>query len=217
MSALYCYSCGHQVPSGHINDRFRRLELASQYRPIHIGVLFLNDSPPPALDDFFYSAAGADTSRSPSSRAFFDSLMTAVGIAAEEGNLPGRRDETALLSEFQHRGCFLADAFECPPHPSESVGNVPGSTSVGNEIGREHWPTLLKRIQLSYKPRKIVLLSQRTRSLIPMFKEAGLADRLLLHRGGSLDLPIPGDSKSTVGFIVQLGNLVRLSDSSLQP
>jgi hypothetical protein len=211
MTTLSCDACRRIVTSEHVALRFRRLEMATQYRPIHIGVLFLTDAPPPALEDYFYSAAASDLRRSPSSRAFFDSLMTAVGITPGEGN-----DESTLLTEFQKRGCYLAESVECPLETHELLDSVQSPGMEGEEFARKHWPTLLKRIQYSYKPRNIVLFSQRTRSFIPMFKEAGLGDRLLLHRGGSLELPVPGDSKSTVSFIVQLGSLVALSEPALR-
>jgi hypothetical protein len=211
-----CDSCGRTVTSDHVALRFRRLEMATQYRPIHIGVLFLTDAPPPALEDYFYSADASGARRSPASRAFFDSLMTAVGISPGEGNLGEGKNESALLTEFQRRGCYLAEAVECPFEPHELSAGVQSAGMALEGFARRHWPTLLKRIQYSYKPRNIVLFSKRTRSFIPMFKEAGLGDRLLLHRGGSLELPIPGDSKSTVSFIVQLGSLVALSQSALR-
>jgi hypothetical protein len=212
MTALPCDACRRLASPQHVALRFRRLELATQFRPIHIGVLFLTDAPPAALSDYFY-CAGTDDSpgRSPSCRAFFDSLMTAVGITPREGS-----EDSALLSEFQKRGCYLTECVECPLEDDALSATVDSSDTSPEEFAREHWPTLLKRIQYSYKPQKIVLFSKRTRSFIPRFIEAGWGDRLLLHRGGALELPIPGDSQSTIRFIVQLGSLVALSEPALR-
>jgi hypothetical protein len=216
MTTLSCDACGRPATPEHLALRFRRLELATQFRPIHINVLFLTDAPPPALHDYFYSAASSAADRSPSSRAFFDALLTAVGIAPREGNLGVREDESALLTEFQRRGCYLAEAVECPLEAQDPSASIPSSAKPGDMFAHRHWATLLKRIRYSYDPRSIVLFSERTQSFIPLLNAVGLGDRLLLHRGGSLDLPIPGDSKSTVSFIVQLGGLVARSEPALR-
>ena len=44
-------------------------------------------------------------------------------------------------------------------------------------------PTLIKRVQFSYKPRSIVLFTAATSELIPALRDAGLGEHLILKDG----------------------------------
>src|SRR5215472_9195783 len=63
---LPCDGCGLPATQEHIGARIRRLELATQYRPIHIGILFVALAPPPRPEGDFYAPA--------QSREFSDSF-----------------------------------------------------------------------------------------------------------------------------------------------
>lgn len=76
-------------------------------------------------------------------------------------------------SEFQRAGFFLAYAIECPLSQRTDT----------REAVRHAMPTVLKRVNFSYKPQSIVLFSPATEELIVPLQAAGLADRLLLHNG----------------------------------
>jgi hypothetical protein len=54
-------------------------------------------------------------------------------------------------------------------------------------------PAVVKRIQLSYKPRFIVLLSSNTLPLIRVLQEAGLGNRLILRNGSAVNWPLASD------------------------
>jgi hypothetical protein len=56
-------------------------------------------------------------------------------------------------------------------------------------------PTLLKRIQFSYRPKQIVPLSAAMLQLVPVLRKAGLDDRLVLDQGAPFEMPQPGDAK----------------------
>ena len=71
---LPCDGCGLPASPEHISLRVRRLELATQFRPVHIGVLFLVLAPPASEQDDFYGAAA--------SKGFADPFLDALNIPA---------------------------------------------------------------------------------------------------------------------------------------
>jgi len=194
---ILCDGCGLPATPEHIARRLRRLELATRFRPIHISILFLAEAPPPRIEDHFYYLSGDDSARAGLSRVLFDSLMQGLGIAPPAGTDAGKADE-ACLAEFQKRGYFLADSLECP---AEEI--VPGlGTTRANalDLADRYGPTIVKRIQFSYKPRHIVLLSTRTRHLIALLRQAGLGDRVLLYQDLPLHFPHPHNPAAQAQF-----------------
>jgi hypothetical protein len=178
-----CDGCGCSANEAHLRERVARLERATRFRPIHIGVLFLFDAPPLESSRDFYCLANDLAGRSASSRAFFRELMHGAGL--EDDSLPS---EEAALAEFQRRGFYLAYACECPLEEG-GVGSGEGPAPLSTiELAPRFGATVVKRIQFSYKPKRIVLLSGATRDLIPLFEESGLGDRLLLDHGGPFDV-----------------------------
>lgn len=107
------------------------------------------------------------------------------GTGLESGSFA---NEEAALAEFQHRGFYLAYACECTLDES-SIGSGEGTAPLSAiELAQRFGGTVMKRIQFSYKPKRIVLLSGATHDLIPMLEQAGLGDLLLLDRGAPFDL-----------------------------
>ena len=91
---------------------------------------------------------------------------------------PERLDEYFYASEkdgaeLQRNGIFLVYAAECP---------LPAGSDAA-EAMRRGAPTLIKRVQFSYKPKSIVLFSPATAQLLPALREAGLGERLILKDG----------------------------------
>lgn len=168
-----CDGCGERVDEHHIRRRIERLELATRFRPIHINVLLMDAAPPLATEDFFYAPGG--TARSAAGRRYFDELAKLAG--AGQGSTA---DTEAILSEFQHRGFFLASAVECPVADGAAL----------NAIIRRLAPTVLRRVQASYKPKYVALISQAAEELIEPFRAAGWGDRLILDHGA----PFAADS-----------------------
>lgn len=194
MSQPVCDGCGLPASDEHIARRLKRLELATRFRPIHISILFLAEAPPRQMENYFYQPAVGRAERGGLSRILFDELMKAVGIATEG------QSEASCLAQFQGRGFFLADSLECPVE--EVVPGVKEGTTRASafELAHRYGPTVAKRILYSYKPRYVVLLSTRTRHLIPWLQQAGLGDRLLFHQGLPLHFPHPHNPAAQAQF-----------------
>ncbi|HKV06095.1 MAG TPA: hypothetical protein VJO53_13445 [Candidatus Acidoferrales bacterium] len=171
-----CDGCDSQVDDAHIRRRIERLELATRFRPIHIQVLLIDAAPPARPEDYFYRAAKDRAVRSAPARRYFDELVKCVGALADSG-----MDEETALGEFQRRGYFLAGAIECP---LENPAELP-------DVIRRAAPAILRRVEVSYKPKSLALLSQNMRELVPMFRANGWGDRLLLDEGGPFGDPLP--------------------------
>ncbi|HEV8384690.1 MAG TPA: hypothetical protein VGQ11_07440 [Candidatus Acidoferrales bacterium] len=195
MAEAQCDGCGLPATPEHIALRIRRIELATFYRPIHIQALFLAEAPPELLEDYFYFPAKRRQDRGRYSRALFDELMTGLRIRPPEAD-----DAPACLAEFQKRGLFLADCLECPV--ADIVPGVREHTAKASalELTHRYGATIVRRIQFSYKPKHIILLSTRTRHLIPLLQHASLGDRLILYNGLPLHFPHPDNPGAQAQF-----------------
>lgn len=213
MIPVSCDGCGRTSSPDHISQRLRRLEVSTQFRPSQIKVLFLSDAPPDSLADSFYQPPECGT-RSAGAQAFFDAVMAAVGLSTVDGN-GERKDESELLAKFKRRGFYYAECAECPLEPEWSLRGHEMASPDELEFAARFGNGVARRIQFSYKPRCIVLLSRRNRGLIPVLTQAGLGERLLLHEGEPLHLPVPGDSALTVRFILRVGRLAAQADPAL--
>lgn len=170
--------CGVVAAPDHLRRRVERLELATRFRPIHIDTLILYPAPPERVEDYFYRPAQAREERNASSRAFFDGVLAAAGINPDDG-----KSEKLLLAEFQRAGFFVTECCECPPED--------GSASSA-DLAVRMAPSLLRRVQFSYKPKHILILSSELAPLIPVFRQAGLGENLLLRDGKPIDIPVVG-------------------------
>jgi hypothetical protein len=158
-----CDGCGAQVDDAHIRARIERLEMATRYRPIHIQVLLLDAAPPERAEDFFYRTAGDRSERGAASRAYFDALLRCTG--EDPSRFPSEVD---ALAEFQRRGLFLTNVVEC-------------FTGSGLKSAMERCaPSLLKRIQFSYKPKYVAPISLALHGMLPLLRDGGWTDRLVL-------------------------------------
>jgi len=212
MSAVLCDGCGQPATSEHIARRLRRLELATRFRPIHIGILFMAQAPPPRLQDYFYHCGDGSAGQSPESpglaRILFESLIQGVGISQEAG-----KTDEACLEEFQRAGFFLADAVECPVEEIVHGRGEESGRANELELALRYAPTIVKRLQFSYKPKHIVLLSTRTRHLIPILRQAGLGDQLLLYQDLPLHFPHPNDLAAQAQFRAGLAEVLSRASS----
>lgn len=175
---LSCDGCGLPATSEHIAARIRRLELATRFRPIHIGILFVAASPPVRASDDFYSP--------PESKHFFDPFMEVLEISAAKGTRDATHEaaDTERLVEFQRRGHFLAYLSECP---------LPEDGQASPETIARLAPNLLRRIRFNYKPRHVALLGQELAPLVEVLRNAGIGPSLILHLGLPLPFPSTGD------------------------
>jgi hypothetical protein len=175
-----CDGCGAQVDDAHIRRRIERLELATRFRPVHISVLLIDAAPPARFQDYFYRATPDRSERSPSSRAYFDALLQCAGVAPGS---PTPIEEQAALAEFQRRGFFLIGAMEC------ALENSPDAAQAIERAA----PAILRRVNTSYKPKSIVLLSRQTQPLVRTFQGNGWASQLILDDGSSFAGPVEGE------------------------
>jgi hypothetical protein len=207
MDQLICDSCGRPADAEHVAARFRRLELATRYRPIHIGVLLLAVAPPPALADFFYAPEGEGSRRTLYAREFFEAMMRGVRISTAVGH-----DDAAKLAEFQRRGYFLAYASECPLNAGEAASQFSKEGALLPALAH----TVLKRIRFSFKPKQILLFGPVLSQLIPLLCNAGWSDGLLLLDGATLDVPAAGDTAECQRFVSNLAALIGSSRANAQ-
>lgn len=176
-----CDGCGRNVDEAHIRRRIERLEMATRFRPVHIGALLIDAAPPTNAQDFFY-AVGRDGARSAAGDTYFNALAKLTGTRI------GSADASAepVLTEFQRRGFFLTSAAECPVDDTRDL-----SAAV-----RRLAPTVLRRVQVSYKPKHVVLISEATSELIDAFRTGGWADRLILDGAAPFAAESIGDRVS---------------------
>jgi hypothetical protein len=185
-----CDGCGTPVEDPHIRQRIERLELATRFRPIHIQVLLMDVAPAVRPEDYFYRAAVDRSKRSVTGRMFFDEMVRGAGMT-----LAPEIDEQAALAEFQRRGFFLAHAVECP---------IEGYLELGQAV-RRFAAVVVRRIETSYKPKRVALLSHLSRELIPLLYAAGWGDRLILDSGEPFVDPFLGDPMAQAEFGTALG------------
>ena len=186
-----CDGCGLQVDDAHIRRRIERLELVTRFRPIHIQVLLIEPAPPMNEGDYFYRVAGNREERSVVSRMYFDEIVKSAGIAIGPGV-----SEEAALTEFQHRGFFLAYAVECPVDSPEAL------SAALNRLG----PVMVKRVNASYKPKYIAPISPAMAELTPLFEFSGWGTRLVLNGGKPFVDPFLGDPQGQAEFGTSLGD-----------
>ncbi len=162
-----CDGCGAQADDGHIRRRIERLELATRFRPIHIQVLLIDAAPPARAEDYFYHVANRE-GRSAASRDYFDEIAKCSGLT-----ISPEMNEESTLAEFQHRGFYLAHVRECPAERTDEWDGALGRLGT----------VMIRRVEKSYKPKYIVLLSASLGKLIPQFEQSEMRDRLILNQG----------------------------------
>lgn len=192
-----CDGCGMQADDAHIRRRIERLELATRFRPIHIQALLIDAAPPSRSEDYFYRP-GNRKERSKNSWHYFDEIVKCSGFAPDS-----EMTEESALAEFQRRGFYLANAVECPIE-------LPAALAASIERAG---PVLIKRIEKSYKPKYVALLSASLAKVIPLFERSELRDRLLLDQG------VPFSSPNGMSEVTSTGRAPSLSDqlSALLP
>ena len=187
-----CDGCGTQADDAHIRRRIERLELATRFRPIHIQVLLIDAAPTARAEDYFYHAANRE-GRSAASRDYFDEIAKCSGLT-----ISPEMSEESTLAEFQHRGFYLAHVRECPAERTDEL----------DEALEPLGPVMIRRVEKSYKPKYIVLLSASLGKLIPQFERSEMRDRLILDHGKPFLSPLEnsptGRSSPAVSFSDQL-------------
>ena len=172
-NTLVCDGCGRPASPEHLAARFRRLELATKFRPVHIAILFVALAPPPQPEDDFYGP--------PESKEFFEHFLDALAIPGQPSQSRPASDASttasARLVEFQRKGYYLAYLSECPITGTEE----PAATTISILA-----PTLVRRIRLNYRPRQIIVLGQELAPLTEVLRSAGIGSTVTLDQGTAL-------------------------------
>jgi hypothetical protein len=140
-SPIRCDSCGSVASAEHIRERVERLQRATGWRPIHISLLLICTAPPERAEDDLYATDLGEPSAG--SRAYVDRLFKHLAIPTGDGIT---REEQ--LAELQRGGVYVARLVECPLAADADL----------SELTQRYGEDLLKRIEFSYKPKKIALL-----------------------------------------------------------
>jgi len=192
---ISCDSCGQPASPEHIRQRLARLELATRYRPIHIGLLLVCTAPPANLVDDLYT--WEQQAASPQARDYLQGFLQC--FTSGGANSPGDQ-----LSELQRGGVFLSRLVECPINVNSSA-----SDSKNDNLATLHGPVLIKRIQFSYKPRQIALLAPVAPGLPDLLCKAGFGPQLIAE-GQGIEIPAAGD----VANVARIRALLSLSTAA---
>lgn len=191
-AVIHCDGCTIEASPEHLRRRIARLEWASRFRPIHIQTLILAPAPPAATEDCFYSPEG--TPGDGEALAFYEDLLAACRIA---GASEGREK---ALEMFQHGGFFLAEAVECPFEG--------GSDQAFDALVAQLTPTIVRRVRYSYRPKSVLVLSERLAGIAKAIEEAGTGAELLLWEGAPVRLASAADAGERERFRAQVGELL---------
>jgi hypothetical protein len=183
---IHCDGCTLEATAEHLRRRIARLEWASRFRPIHISTLILSAAPPANLEDHFYYPNALPVA--PAERALCEDLLAACGIDPQTGN------REAALRKFQHEGFFVAQAVECPVGPE-------AGTDLDSLLSRL-MPTLARRVCYSYRPKSVLLLSQRLNGVAQALGN-GIEAKLLLD-GAPVAVADPADAGAREHFREQV-------------
>lgn len=177
---ILCDSCGLSASPEHIAARLARLELATRYRPVHISTLLVCTAPPARIEDDLYS--WENNAASPESRSYLASLLACAGISLE-------KSPADQLAEFQRIGFYLTRLVECPLDPRADVG----------DLAKRYGPTLIRRIQLSYKPRRVALLDPVAPGLTGLLHSQ--LENLMLNSGQGIAIPSSSSDFAAVAHV----------------
>jgi hypothetical protein len=185
---LLCDGCGILSRPEHIAARIARLQWVTRFRPIHIHGLFVAPAPQRGAEGVALSEGDEDETFPPSAIQDYSALLDGLGIpgppATADFELQSK-NFLARLTEFQRRGFYLAFLSECVlPN-----GGAEAASDDAAKLCAQYGPTLIKRIQYSYKPKQIVPLSRALAPLVSMLQLSDLGQYLLLDNGAPFELP----------------------------
>jgi hypothetical protein len=192
-SPIVCDSCAAPASAEHIRARMARLEEATRHRPFHIGLLLISTAPPANSADDIYR--WEHQSASPEAHSYIQALFACTGVSPE-------KNPTQQLADLQRHGVYLTSLVECP---------LPQGTPT-NDLAEKYGPTLIKRINFSYKPRQIALLSPVANGLADLLIKAGLSDKLVAG-GKGIEIPSPADGAAVSKVCATLTKAIAASES----
>jgi hypothetical protein len=189
---IYCDGCTVEASPEHLRRRIARLEWASRFRPIHINTLILAPAPPATLEDYFYAPEAAP--RDAEAAACYEDLLAGCGVAiASEGH-------EKALGMFQHGGFFLAEAVECPVDDGLGIDF--------DSLVARLTPTVVRRVRFSYRPKTVLVLSERLAGVARALGEAETGADLLLWDGAPVRIAGAADAAGREQFRAQVRELL---------
>lgn len=166
---VICDGCGQLASAEHLATRFRRLEWATRYRPVHIQTLLLGAVTPAKDAEFVYADAaefGGEAAR----------VLRVAGIATA-----GKAAE-AIHHELQRAGIFVAHVLECPLEE-----NAAGNDALAQLLAKR-LPNTLTRIRRSIKPKQMALIAAELDFLLRKLTTEALGCAVILDGGRAFKL-----------------------------
>jgi hypothetical protein len=157
-SLLLCDGCGQPASPEHIAKRLQRLEWTTRYRPVHIDALLVGAMAPKNDTEFFYAQDGE--------------FAGEARIVLEAAGLSG--SGKSALAEFQRGGFLLTHVLECP---LEEGARNPAAIQAMLEA---RLPAVAARIRRSWRPKRLVLISQALESVLGRFERVDLGCSIVL-------------------------------------
>src|SRR5271163_2290453 len=136
---LICDGCGQSASPEHLAARFRRLEWATRFRPLHIQTLLVGAVTPAKDAEYIYADA----------EEFSGEASIVLRVAGIDG--AGKSAE-ALHHELQRTGVFVVHVLECPLEPVIEAGDGLA------QLLAKRVPATLTRIRRSLKLRRVALV-----------------------------------------------------------
>ncbi len=188
VKAIQCDGCGQAASAEHLAARFRRLEWATRYRPIHVNTLVLGDVAP--ADDAEFVYFDAQPFRGEAARLLRVAGIDPTGKSAEE-----------IHHEFQRAGFFVAHVLDCP------VDKEAASRANLHELIAKRLPATFARIRRSIKPKRLVLLSSALDGFVESFRREELGCSLILDADRAFKLLETDDSAERLRTALALAQI----------
>ena len=170
VKAIVCDGCGQAASAEHLAARFRRLEWATRYRPIHVNTLILGDVAPADDAEFVYSDA-------------MPFRGEAAGLLRAAGLETAGKSAEEIHHEFQRAGFFLAHLLDCPVDKAAKNG-----TDL-RELIAKRLPATFTRIRRSIKPKRLVLMGLELDGFVKRFQLEELGCILILDGDRAFGMP----------------------------
>jgi hypothetical protein len=163
---LSCDGCGQSALPEHLAARFRRLEWATRFRPLHIQTLLVGAVTPASDAEYIYADA----------EEFSGEAASVLRVAGIDG--AGKSAET-IHHELQRTGVFVVHVLECPLEPG-----IGGGDELAQLLAKRV-PAMLTRIRRSLKPKRMVLVGAALDSARGSFTAEALGCAVILDRGSA--------------------------------
>jgi len=169
---LICDGCGQSASPEHLAARFRRLEWATRFRPLHIQTLLLGAVTPANDAEYIYADAEKFSGEA-------SDVLRVAGILQVAGVDGAGKSPEVLHHELQRTGVFVVHVLECPLEPVLEAGDGLA------QLLAKRVPATLTRIRRSLKPRRVALVGAPLNSAVDSFTAEALGCEVILDRGSA--------------------------------